>query len=408
MRVLHLVKTADGAHWAVQQASELKALGIDVHVAVPSLAGRLIPEWQRSGVALHLADIDWPTRQPWRVGGVAARARELVRRVRPDIIHSHFFGTTMIARRAMSGCGSVPIVFQVPGPLHLEHAIYRRWDIGSAGASDWWIASSRAIEHLYTSHGVPSERVFTSYYGIDIASVIQSGPRRLRTALGIAEETFVVGNVNYMYPPKWYLGHRAGIKAHEQVIHALAELTRKRCDVIGLLIGGPHGRGDWYERRLRRLAERLAGGRIRMIGRLPRGEAVAAWSEFDCALHIPLSENCGGVVEPLANGVPVVAAAVGGLPEVVLPGQTGTLISDRSPASVVPAVEDVLDNLQHHCDLAAEGRRLVSAMFDVRRTSREILDIYHCILNPGQRRPLPFDAREYLRSSESMPLAAHA
>jgi glycosyltransferase involved in cell wall biosynthesis len=408
MRVLHIVKTSDGAHWAMQQASELKALGLDVHVAVPSLAGRLTPEWQRSGVTLHVADLDWPATQPWRAGVVAARARDLVRHVRPDIIHSHFFGTTMIVRRAMAGYGRVPLVFQVPGPLHLEHTIYRRWDIGSAGATDWWIASSRAIERLYLTHGVLPDRVFTSYYGIDIASPTQASRHRLRATLGIAEGTFVVGNVNYMYPPKWYLGHRVGIKAHEHVIRALAEVTRKRRDVTGLLIGGPHGRGDWYERRLRRLAERLAGGRIKMIGRLPLGEAVAAWSAFDAALHIPLSENCGGVVEPLANGIPVVAAAVGGIPEVVLPGQTGTLIPDRSPASVVPAIEDVIDNIRHHRALAAAGAGLVRVMFDVRRTSREILDIYRCILDPGTDRPVPFDARRHLRDAESIPLAAHA
>jgi len=408
VRVLHIVKTADGAHWAAQQASELTALGVDIHVAVPSLEGRLIPEWRRSGATLHVADIDWPASRPWRLGAVAARARDLVRRIRPDIVHSHFFGPTMVVRQAMSGYGPLPVVFQVPGPLHLEHAIYRRWDIGSAGANDWWIASSQAIERLYTSHGVPHERVFTSYYGIDVADVVRSQRLQLRRTLGIAEGTFVVGNVNYMYPPKWYLGHRIGIKAHEHVIHALAELTRGRRDVVGLLIGGPHGRDEWYERRLRRLAARLAGDRIRMVARLPRGEAVAAWKDFDCALHLPLSENCGGVVEPLANGVPVVATPVGGLPEVVLPGLTGTLIADRSPASVARDVEDVFDNREHHRALAAEGAKLVHAMFDVRRTSNEVLDIYRCILDPGRRRPLPFDAREYLRSSEPAALATHA
>ncbi|MGH9348886.1 MAG: glycosyltransferase family 4 protein [Vicinamibacterales bacterium] len=408
MRVLHIVKTSDGAHWAVQQASELRSLGVDVHVALPSLEGRLVPDWRRSGATIHLARIDWPARRPWRVGAVAARARDLVRRVRPDVIHSHFFGTTMIVRRAMSGYGPVPVVFQVPGPLHLEHAIYRQWDIRSAGADDWWIASSRAIERLYTSHGVPAGRVFMSYYGIDLMAAIRSETVRLRRKLAIADGTFVVGNVNYMYPPKWYLGHRAGIKAHEHVIHALAELTRRRRDTIGVLVGGPHGRDDWYERRLRKLAERAAGDRIRMVGRLPRGEAVAAWKEFDCALHIPVSENCGGVVEPLANGVPVVAAAVGGLPEVILPAQTGTLIPDRSPASVATALEHVLDNRAHHRALAAEGARLVHAMFDVRRTAREVLGIYRSILSPGTPRPAPFDGAEYLRISDSTPVAAHA
>jgi glycosyltransferase involved in cell wall biosynthesis len=408
MRVLHIVKTSDGAHWAIQQAAELKSHGVDIHVAVPSLEGRLIPEWRRTGVTLHVADLDWPASRPWRLGSVTARARDLVRHVRPDIVHSHFFGTTMVLRRALSRQGAAPVVFQVPGPLHLEHSMYRRWDIGSAGANDWWIASSRAIEHLYTTHGVPHERVFTSYYGLDMASVMRSEKIHLRERLGIPDGAFVVGNVNYMYEPKWYLGHRVGIKGHERVIHALAALCARRREAVGVLIGGPHGHAPRYEQRLRTLAARMAGNRIRMIGRLSPGEAAAAWKEFDCALHLPLSENCGGVVEPLANGVPVVAAAVGGLPEVVLPAQTGTLLSDVSAASVSRAVEDVLDNRAHHRALAAEGGRLVQAMFDVRRTAREVLEIYRFILAPGQQRPARFDARRQLASLESVPLAAHA
>src|SRR5687767_13158337 len=85
MRVLHFVRTSDGAHWAVQQASELKSLGVDVHVALPSLNGRLIPEWKRSGATLHLADLYWPAPRPARARVIAARGRGLVPRARPDI-----------------------------------------------------------------------------------------------------------------------------------------------------------------------------------------------------------------------------------------------------------------------------------------------------------------------------------
>jgi glycosyltransferase involved in cell wall biosynthesis len=405
MRVLHIVKTADGAHWAAQQASELVTHGVEVHVALPSLDGRLVPEWRKSGARLHVAEVDLPARKPWRIASAAAGLRDLVRDVRPDLVHSHFFGSTMVVRRALAGTG-VPAVFQVPGPLHLEHALYRQWDIRSAGPDDWWIASSRAIERLYTSHGVSAERVFTSYYGIDVDAVMRSEKINLRNRLGIPSSTFVVGNVNYMYPPKWYLGHRVGIKAHEHVIDALAELTKHRRDTIGLLVGGPHGEENWYEERLRERARRAAGDRIRIVGRLARGNAVAAWKEFDCALHMPLSENCGGVVEPLANGVPVVAAAVGGLPEVVLPGYTGTLIASRSAASVARTVATVCDNRDLHRAQAAEGRRLVRAMFDVTRTAGEIVDIYRCILD-GRERPPVFDPLEYLRRAEPA-VAAHA
>jgi hypothetical protein len=48
----------------------------------------------------------------------------------------------------------------------------------------------------------------------------------------------IVGNANFMYPPKWYLGQRIGLKAHEDVIDALGLVTKQRSDVLGVLIGG--------------------------------------------------------------------------------------------------------------------------------------------------------------------------
>jgi hypothetical protein len=44
MRVLHVVKTSEGARWAARQAGVLNRLGFDIHAAVPSMAGAAMPE----------------------------------------------------------------------------------------------------------------------------------------------------------------------------------------------------------------------------------------------------------------------------------------------------------------------------------------------------------------------------
>src|SRR5437660_881212 len=92
-RVLHVVKTSDGATWAARQVGELVKGGLEIHVALPSASGTALSVWKQSGAELHVADIDFPATAPWRLAGACRAAKALVSDIRPDIIHSHFFGT---------------------------------------------------------------------------------------------------------------------------------------------------------------------------------------------------------------------------------------------------------------------------------------------------------------------------
>ncbi len=292
MRVLHIVKTSDGARWAALQACELIRAGVEIDVALPSLDGRSMDLWKASGARLHAADLSFPATRPWLASAVIRKARALVNQVRPDVIHSHFVSTTLTLRAALGRQSRVPRVFQVPGPLHLEHAFYRRSEIASAGPADYWIASSRYTRELYLHAGVSARRVFLSYY----ATENQPNRAGVRTRWGLPADAVVVGNINMFYAPKLYLGQRTGLKAHENAIRALAMVTAARPNVYGVLAGGPWGNAQQYFERLRRRAHVIAPGRIILPGPLAPGDVLAAWREFDCAVHVPLSgklRRCG-------------------------------------------------------------------------------------------------------------------
>jgi glycosyltransferase involved in cell wall biosynthesis len=219
----------------------------------------------------------------------------------------------------------------------------------------------------------------------------------LRRRYGIADHMKVVGNANFIYPPKWYLGQRIGPKAHEDVIDALGLIIRHRSDVIGVLIGGTFAGSRRYEGSLRSRANAAGGGRIIMTGYLPSEEIRRMWPDFDVAVHVPTSENCGGVGEPLLAAVPTIAARVGGLPEVVVDGITGKVVGIHDPQELAQAVLSILENQEHYCGLARVGRELVRTMFDVQRTAREVYGIYRHILDVRYPRPTEFDSLAYLR-----------
>ena len=395
MRVLHVVKTAGGALWAAKQAAELVRRGVEVHVALPCVNGRAVPYWARAGAHIHVADLDFPVRAPWRLPSVCGAARQFVATLQPDIIHSHFFGTTMILRRALRGYFAGPIVFQVAGPLHLEYGLYRAWDLRSAGPNDYWIASSRCILNRYLEAGLSPERLFLSYHGGSSSHMVQERSNFLRSRLGIRDREFVVGNINFMYPPKRFLGQAVGLKCHEDVIDALAIVTRDRPDVVGVLVGEPFRGAAWYEASLRARALDKAGGRVRLAGYLSPAEVASAWQDFDVAVHVPLSENCGGVLEPLLAGVPTIAGIVGGLPELVIEGVTGKTVPIRNPAALAQAIHEVLHDLPRFQRLAQNGRNLARIMFDPSRTAGEVYAIYRHLLNPSSRRPDEFASAEF-------------
>lgn len=399
MRVLHIVKTSDGAAWAAKQVRVLCSLGVEVHVALPRLEGRGMGYWQASGAALHKAKLDFPIRLPWTWPDVLTRAKRLVEEVEPDLLHSHFVGNTLVLRRALGKDHQIPRIYQVAGPLHLEHMLYRHLEIRSAGRSDYWIGSSRCVMEHYLRFGIHPSRVFLSYYGDDLQAFAKKGAVTVRHLACARREDFVVGNISWMYPPKRYLGQRVGLKAHEDIITALGIVLRKNPRALGVFAGGAWGGAEWYEHRLRKRAYAVAGDRIRFLGELPYPVAHDAWRGFDLAVHVPISENCGGVVEPLLAKVPVIASSIGGLPEVVVQKQTGWLVPARDPRALAEAIMRAMTNPLSGQEMAARGGELVRTMFDVNRTAREIFDIYRLVLGQTDRAPAPFDSRRFLTTA---------
>ena len=281
------------------------------------------------------------------------------------------------------------------------------WNIGSIGIGSFQLrgvtitGSHQAgiILVLYRMAGVSAERLFLSYYGTRISDFARVRTGKLRNSLGIREDQFLVGNISYMYPPKYHLGHRIGLKCHEDLIDAVAIAGDGCSELVGVLVGCAWEKAQWYERKLRRRAKAVAGDRILMPGYMPLTDVGNAWSDFDCVIHVPFSENCGGVVEPLLAGVPVIASRVGGLTEVILDNATGKLVSPHRPGELAEAILEVRRDINRYRRLAKNGQALVTNMFDVKRTADEIYRIYEYILNGSRQRPPEFDSRTALGSA---------
>jgi glycosyltransferase involved in cell wall biosynthesis len=126
----------------------------------------------------------------------------------------------------------------------------------------------------------------------------------------------------------------------------------------------------------------VGDGRLR--DRVPGASGFVAPSEVGgyiarAALVVCPSRREGyGMVarQALAYGRPVVATAVGGLPEVVIDGETGLLVPSRDPAALRAALERLLGDRELRRRLGAAGRRLAKRRFDFDQCGRALVAAY--------------------------------
>lgn len=160
-------------------------------------------------------------------------------------------------------------------------------------------------------------------------------------------------------PPRVvFVGRLVAQKAPELIAAIAAELAASEID--STLVGG----GDAEPTVRRRLQQEIAAGRVTMTGAVGHQAALAALAQ---AAVLVLPSRWEGlpvvVLEALAMGVPVVAAAVGGIPEIISDGEIGILIESRRARDYADAVRGLLADRGQQKRLSDNGRLRVRERF---------------------------------------------
>lgn len=375
MKVLHLLKTSVGATWALRQMRELVKLGVEVQAIMPP-GGSLIEIYKNNGVVVHGHDISF-TFNPFKLRRRILFLRKVVEKYKPDIIHSHFVTTTIIMRLALRHNSKIPRIFQVPGPLHLEHFFFRSIEITSAGLSDYWIASCEFTKNLYIKSGISKEHLFLSYYGVDINEFVPTKQKEFRSPIQKSRDVKLIGIIAYMYAPKWFIGQKRGLKGHEDLIDAIAICLKKGLNIRGVMIGGAWNNAKKYEKKVKKYAWKKCGSAIEFLG--TRKDVVDLYKQIDVVVHPSHSENVGGAVESLLLARPTITTNVGGFPDLVKNGLTGYLVPPKNPKALADKIEYVINHYDEAMRLTEKGQALCKKMFDVRKNAKDVYKIYKII-----------------------------
>jgi len=189
-------------------------------------------------------------------------------------------------------------------------------------------------EQMVQFYGAPAERIELVPPGVDHAFFSPGERRGARAALGLDDR-----------PTLLFVGRIQPLKGLGIAVQALAEL--RSTDARLVVVGGPSGSdGPDEMARVDELIDRLGvRDRIRFVEPQPHHMLSTFYRAADVVVVPSRSESFGLVaLEAAACGVPVVAAAVGGLRTLVEDGVTGFLVESRDPAHFAERIEFLLDD----------------------------------------------------------------
>lgn len=312
--------------------------------------------------------------------GAIARLRRHLARVDPDIVHTHLgladvVGTLAARSLSLPAVSTVHLVASQPtGVAHRDGARGRtRARVAAlarrhAGARV--IAVSDAARAAYLATGWDRPRhVVTVRNGIARSADAADGVR-LRAELGIAPGEIVLSTVTVLRPGK----------GHELAVEAVRELLPRFPQLRLLILGDGPSRED-----VARLARPLGDAAI-LTGH--RSDVMAVLAATDVLLHpTRMDAFPTALLEAAAAGVPVIASAVGGIPEIVVDRQTGLLLD--APATAGALTERLgllLGDADLRAALGARARERFEREFTAERWVARLRGVYDEVLAERRQR----------------------
>jgi glycosyltransferase involved in cell wall biosynthesis len=293
--------------------------------------------------------------------GVPLRFRRLLRSYRPDLIHAHLPATGILARLTTG----VPVVYTEHNVASSYRSLTRVVNFGTYWRNASAIAVSDAVAASLERYPGPGPVVIPN--GVAV-SASDEDRRRARAELGIDEATSLVVQVGNIRP--W--------KGHTTLISAVEPLVAAVPDVVVVSIGAEKNLGD-LERVRAEARDRGVGDRIHFLGRRP--DAVAFVAAADAFVNPSDMEGLPLVVlEAMTLGTPVVATSVGGVPSVIVDGETGLLIPPGRPSELADAVAALLGDRERAAALAGRARTLAVEGYGLERMVRANEAVYTAVL----------------------------
>jgi glycosyltransferase involved in cell wall biosynthesis len=305
--------------------------------------------------------------RPFQDAGAYSQIKELLRDIKPDIVHTHSSKAGFLGRYAAHHLG-------IENVLHTPHVFPFQWSdgitqrvylalerhvanfshklicVGESQRADALARNLCAPEKLIViRNGIEFPNGAENASTAENTTTNQQRREAARKVLGLNSSALAIGMVARLAPQK-------GVGAFVQ---AAAKVLQKCPDAIFMVVGG----GPLESEVRARMAElKISESNFKLLGH--REDADALYPAFDVVVLSSLYEGLPYVLlEAMAWGVPVVATDVLGSRDVVLDGETGFLARVNDPAHIAERTLLLLEDAPLRARYSAAARKRVAEHF---------------------------------------------
>lgn len=314
----------------------------------------LIPLAPRSEIDLNAA---------WRLSRV-------LKQYSAAIIQAHDLHAVAMASLALSILSPTPRPWLV-STRRIEFPIARhsfsRWNHSRV---DHFIAISKAVRDRLVADGMPAARISVVHEGVEVERIERLAGANVHAAFYLPTHAPVVGNI----------GALTTQKNQHDLIEAAALVVREVPDARFIILGEGELREALEQQIHRKHLERHV-----MLGGF-RTDVLAMMKDFDIfALSSTHEGLCTSLIDAMAASKPSVATAVGGVPEVLLDGETGFLVAPHDVHAMAEKIVRLLKDPALRAKMGAAALARARAKFTVEQMVDETLRVYSRLARSSPR-----------------------
>lgn len=283
----------------------------------------------------------------------ARRLANFFRREKVRVVHAHHYSPFFYATAARGIHASPPVLYAEHGPYgscrsRRRRVLYNRLAVRKV---DRLVAVGQSMrEAMARNDGFQTDQVEVIYNGVDTSLFANDRRHRaaVRQALGLAPADFVVIQVARLDP----------VKDHVTAVKTMQWVVRQQPNARLLLVG----EGAEQPSIETEITSRGLAPYVRLLGM--RDDVAYLLQAADLFLLTSTNETIPvAVIEAMCAGLPVVATRVGGMPEVVIDGETGLLRPSGDSEALAAAILHLMEVHALASEMGCRGRRRAEEFF---------------------------------------------
>lgn len=364
MKVLHY-NTAKGWRGGEQQVLNLM-VGLKEYPVIQFAAGQPGEPFVKAADAYADHVLPIKTRGELNLWA-AVKMASFVRKYKIDIIHAHTANALSVALQARWFYPKVRVIAHRRVDFKIKNNFFSLYKYKTKRLN-YIVAISKCIQNILIDQGIPKNKIVHIYSTVDpnrFQNVNRKIVDEIKTSFHISEDTFVLGNVAAL----------SGHKDHKTLLQALPFLIEKGVKFQLFVLGEGSERAA-----IESLIESLnLSEYVHLMGF--RDDVQNYLALFDLVVHSSNEEGLGtSIIDALAFGVPVLACAAGGIPEILGDDEFGMLTPVEDPKILAEKMLLFIEQPELLEKFKKAGKERAKA-FSIPVMAKGMFDLYKTCMN---------------------------